>query len=66
MTEIPTSSTVAAKLADCHWRRLAYLERRTGWGRSEIIRQLIMSAVILPPIVRATVDKNPEVADGTG
>lgn len=47
--------TIAVRLESQQLERLEALVKSTGWNQSEVIRQLIDSALIRPPVIAASV-----------
>lgn len=51
----PKAQTIAVRLEVEQLQKLDALVKATGWNQSEIIRQLIDSAMVRPPIIAASV-----------
>ncbi len=51
--------TIAVRLESEQLQKLDMIVQATGWNQSEIIRQLIDSALVRPPVVMAEITKKP-------
>lgn len=53
--------TIAVRLDPEQLQKLDLLVKSSGWNQSEIIRQLIDSAMIRPPVIMSQITEKPKV-----